>query len=106
MSIAFRVSRPGYNADTHDPKELGFSSEYYMHSIGKTEFRQTSGSEQMVSHIFGYIPILFSYCEDPNNANDYMWAGFSALTGSDRNRIRLAFASGKKVRYYALHQGI
>lgn len=106
MSVGLRVSNRTKNADSTDPRDLSFSSEYYMHTIGKTEYRVSSGSEQKVSHTFGYIPVLFSYTEDPNNAGDFRWAGFSQLTGADKTRIRIAYAANQKIRYYALHQPI
>lgn len=104
--IGVQVSRKGFEADTPNPRELAFSSEYFMHNIGKTEFVKTTTTEQKVSHTFGYIPILFSYSEDVNNAGSWLWAGFRDLTGADISRIQLAFGSGKKIRYYALYQGI
>jgi hypothetical protein len=106
MSVGLRVSNKGKNADSIEPRDLSFSTEHYMHSIGKTGFRNTLAGEEKISHTFGYIPILFSYVEDVNNAGDYMWAGFTALTGADVSRIQWSFASGKKVRYYALYQPI
>lgn len=106
MIVGVRVSNKGKQADSTNPRDMSFSSEYFMHSIGKTEFRQSSGTEQRISHTFGYIPILFSYSEDINHAGEYRWAGFSQLTGADKTRIQLAYGSGVKVRYYALHQRI
>jgi hypothetical protein len=106
MNVGLRVSNKGKEATSSNPRDISFSSEHYMHSIGKTGFRNTLAGEEKISHVFGYIPILFSYVEDQNNAGDFMWAGFTALTGADKTRIQWSFASGKKVRYYALYQPI
>lgn len=106
MSVGFQTSIKNHNADSLDDKVIGFSSNYYMHSIGQTEFVKTTQLEQAKSHLFGYIPILFSFSEDPSNAGHYKWAGFDNLTGTDGSKIQIAYASGAKIRFYALYQGI
>ncbi len=101
-----QTSKKGHDADSDDDRKLAFSSRFYMHTIGQTDFVETTGANEKVNHFFGYIPIIFSYTEDVNNAGEYRWAGFSALTGADINTIQLSNLSGRDIRYYALFQPI
>jgi len=105
MNTGAWVSNPGSDATTKDNRQLSFSSDIFMHLIGKTEFRELD-DDTSVQHFFGYTPIIISYTEDINNAGQYRWAGYDQLTGSNSTLIHIGNSDGDKVRYYALYQGI
>ncbi|HEC65914.1 MAG TPA: hypothetical protein ENI23_11525 [bacterium] len=101
MSVGINVSNKGFDADEASDIELSFSSKFYMHTIGQTEFRQTTGANERVQHGFGYIPIVLSYSESTTK-NKFL-EGFS---GADITNIEISVANGTRDRYYALYQGI
>lgn len=101
MSIGINVSNKGFDADKASDKELSFSSRFYMHTIGQTEFRQTTGNNEKIQHSFGYIPIVLSYSESATK--NKFTTGFS---GADITNIEVSTSSGTRDRFYALYQGI
>ena len=76
MSILMKFSKAGFNVlTTTDPDDLSFSSEY------NTLKYETSGTVQLVvsganaetsvSHGFSYIPVFFTYYNDPVSTSRY-----------------------------------